>query len=105
MGHRGRMRDETLDAAERLRQREDTDRLNEASNRLGPARKLKAQHGAEAALLDASRCMPRMGRKAGIVDRSNGRVRCQKVRDRLGILLLALDPGKQGSDSAQRLIG
>lgn len=102
MGHRRRVRNQALNAAERLGKREDLDRLYETADGVDAAPQLEAQHGAKAALLGRSNGASRIGVEPRIVDGSNKRMPGQELRRGHGVGLLTLDARKERPQTAQR---
>ena len=100
MRHRGRVGDQALNATEGLGQREHFERLHEPAHGIDTPYKLKAQHGAKAALLGFGDPMSAMGLQARVVDRRHGRVSPQESGNDRSRFLLTFDAGEQRAQPA-----
>jgi len=99
MGH------EALHPAERFRQGEDLDCLDEGTYGGGAAVQLDAEHGPEAGLLALRQRMAGMVGQTRIVDRLDRRMGREGLGQGLGRGLLLRQPGEQGAYPAQGHVG
>ena len=102
VGHRGRMRDETLNPTERFRQREAFEPTHELAHRIVSALELESDHGAEAPLLTPGELMPGMAKESRVPHAAHVRVALQPVREPLRVAPVMLETRMQRPQPAQR---
>ena len=102
MSHGRGMRDQALHPAERLGQREALQPGEKRLDRRFAARKLEAQHRAEAALLAPRDLMPGMIGQTGVVHPFDRRLRRQEIHHHRGIFGMHAHARMQRAHTAQR---
>src|SRR5262245_36340684 len=96
------MRDEALDAAQRLRKREALEAVEESAHVPRIAGELEAHHRAVALLLTSRDRMTGMRRETGIMHAAHGRVSAQQLDDGARIALVLAHAQLERADAAQR---
>jgi len=93
VAHRRRMGDEAFDAAERFRERDAGQAVDESADGRLAAAKLERKHRAEPILLALGNIVPRMRGKAGVMNALDRRVAGQQLGNGGAILLVDAEPG------------
>ena len=96
VGHGVRMRDQALDAAERLRQRETLQSVEEACDRRQAAAQLEADDRPVAGLLSRGQFVARVGREARVEDPRDGPVTLEQCCDPGRVLAVLAEPAHAG---------
>src|SRR3954464_8392301 len=104
MRHRGRVRDEALDTAERFGKGEVAKSIGESLDRLYAAGNLEAGHRAEARLLAPRDVVPDVRGESWVVEPPHRRMLPQRADHRFGVLDVLLDAHVQRAQATQREI-
>ena len=106
MGRGCRMDDQAAHVADVGEMAEQADPVDERATGVNPALQFEGEHGSHPLRGVLFRqCVPGAGRQAGVVDGRDVIVAVEPLRDRLGVLDVALDPKAQRLDALDELPG